>query len=95
MAFFQTKNLDLDKFWRVLQWKMPVYYTAIWFILRLFGIVCGHLAHFMVIWYFFSFWYAAPSKIWQPCSVAEKKQKTTNKGRPSPNFASHNEKPFT
>jgi hypothetical protein len=24
--FFQTKTLSLDKFWRVLQWKMLVYF---------------------------------------------------------------------
>jgi hypothetical protein len=62
MAYFQTKNPDLGKFWRVLQWKMLVYYTAIWFILRLhvFGIFYGYLV------YFFSFWHDAPRKIWQP-----------------------------
>jgi hypothetical protein len=27
---------------------------AIWSILRLFGILCGHWAYFMVIWYNFS-----------------------------------------
>jgi hypothetical protein len=68
MVYFQTKNLDLDKFWRVLQWKMPVYYTAIWFILLLFGVTCVHLSYFMVILYiFFTFWYVALRKIWQPC----------------------------
>jgi hypothetical protein len=34
--------------------EMLIYYTAVWFILRLLGIVCGHLAYFMVIWYIFS-----------------------------------------
>jgi hypothetical protein len=44
--------------------------TRTFFILRLFGIACGHLEHFVVIWYiFFSFWYVAPIKIWQPCCV--------------------------
>jgi hypothetical protein len=32
MALFQTKNPDLDKFWRVLQWKMLVYLMAIWYV---------------------------------------------------------------
>jgi hypothetical protein len=32
MAYFQTKNPTLGKFWRVLQWKMLVYFTAIWYI---------------------------------------------------------------
>jgi hypothetical protein len=35
MAYFQTKNPDLGKFWRVLQRKMLVYFTAIW------SIVCS------------------------------------------------------
>jgi hypothetical protein len=35
-------------FWRVLQ---LVYVMAIWSILRPFGIFCGHLVHFIVIWY--------------------------------------------
>jgi hypothetical protein len=37
---FQTKNTNLGKFWRVLQWKLLVYFVAIW-------------KHFMVIWYIF------------------------------------------
>jgi hypothetical protein len=44
MAYFQTKNTNLGKFWRVLQRKMLVYIMAIWSILRPFGI-------FMTIWY--------------------------------------------
>jgi hypothetical protein len=64
MAYFQNKNLNLGKFWRVLQWKMSVYFIAIWsmivgtiwYILWPFGIFSGHLVYFMVIWYFFPFW---------------------------------------
>jgi hypothetical protein len=37
-----------------------VHCTAIWFILRPFGIFYGHLV------YFFPFWYAVLRKIWQP-----------------------------
>jgi hypothetical protein len=41
-TYFQTKNPNLGKFWRVLQWEMLayifygdlVYFTALWFILR-------------------------------------------------------------
>jgi hypothetical protein len=29
MAYFQTINPNIGKFWRVLQWKMLVYFTAI------------------------------------------------------------------
>jgi hypothetical protein len=54
MAYFQTKNPNLGKFWRVLQWKMFVYYLSVWSILRLFGIFCGPLVYFMAIWYIFS-----------------------------------------
>jgi hypothetical protein len=36
MAYFQTKNTDLGKFWRVLQWKVLVYYMPIWSIIWLF-----------------------------------------------------------
>jgi hypothetical protein len=48
MAHFQNKNPNLGKFWRVLQWKMLVYF--VW----PYGILCGHLVKFMVIWYNFS-----------------------------------------
>jgi hypothetical protein len=54
MAYFQTKDPDLGKIWRVLQWQMFVYYIAVWYILRHLGILCGHLVHFMVIWDIFS-----------------------------------------
>jgi hypothetical protein len=49
MVYFQTKNPNLGKLWRVFQLKMLVYFTAIWFILLPFGIFCGHLIHFMFI----------------------------------------------
>jgi hypothetical protein len=72
MAYFQTKNSYLGKFWRDLQWKMPVYifyvylvyFLAIWNTLWPFGI--------FYIWcfleHFFPFWYVVQRKIWQPCS---------------------------
>jgi hypothetical protein len=50
MVYFQTKK-NWGKFWRVLQWKMMVYLTAIWSISLPFGIFFGHLVYFMVIWY--------------------------------------------
>jgi hypothetical protein len=45
MVYFQTKNPNLGKFWRVLQWKMLVYQD--------------HLEHFPAIWYiyFMALWY--------------------------------------
>jgi hypothetical protein len=58
MAFYQTKNPDLAKFWRVLQWKMLAYFTAIWSVFRpfwsilwLFGIFYGSLVYFSPVWY--------------------------------------------
>jgi hypothetical protein len=66
-GFFQTKNPNLGKFWRVLQWKILVYFMIIWSISRPFEIFCGHLVYFVVIWYIFPhFWYFVPRKIWQP-----------------------------
>jgi hypothetical protein len=48
MVCFQTKDPNLGKFCRVLQWKMLVYFMAIWSILRLFVIYIlwsfGHLS---------------------------------------------------
>jgi hypothetical protein len=45
---------DFGKFYSRL-----VYFTVISYILRPFGIFCGHLG------IFFSFWYFVPRKIWQ------------------------------
>jgi hypothetical protein len=45
MVCFQTKNPNLGKFWRVLQWKMMVYFMVTWSILRSF------YTYFMDIWY--------------------------------------------
>jgi hypothetical protein len=53
MAYFQTKNPNLGKFWRDLQLKKLVYFKAIWYILLSFGIFCRHLIHFIVIWNIF------------------------------------------
>jgi hypothetical protein len=74
MVCFQTKNTNLGKFWRVLQWKMLEYFIAIW------SIFYRHLVYFVAIWYvlwpfgifygylvyFPPFWYVVPRKIWQP-----------------------------
>jgi hypothetical protein len=54
MVCFQTKNPNLGKFWRVLQWKILVYFMTIWSILRPLEIFYGNLAYFVVIWYIFS-----------------------------------------
>jgi hypothetical protein len=43
MICFQTKNPNLGKFWRALEWKMLVFLWS-------FGIVYGRLVYFMAIW---------------------------------------------
>jgi hypothetical protein len=54
-TYFQTKNPNLGKFWRVLLWEMMVYFyvlvyfTDIWYILWLIGIVYGDLVHLFPI----------------------------------------------
>jgi hypothetical protein len=53
MVYFQTKNPNLGKFWRVLLWKIllyfitiwPAYFTAIGTILWPFDIFCGNLVY--------------------------------------------------
>jgi hypothetical protein len=68
MGSFQTKNPNLGKFCRALDWKM----LPLW----PFGIFDRHLGYFMTIWYivcsfvlFVRFWYIVSRKIWQPCSA--------------------------
>jgi hypothetical protein len=47
---FQTKNPNLGKFWRALDWKILIYFMAIWNILRTFGKLYDNLVNFMTIW---------------------------------------------
>jgi hypothetical protein len=54
MVCFQTKNPNLGKFWRALDWKMFIYFMAIWNILSRFEIFYGRLVHFVFIGYIFS-----------------------------------------
>jgi hypothetical protein len=67
MVYFQTKNPNLGKFWRALEWKPLVYfYENMEYLMTIccnlwqFGIVCGHLV------YFSQFVMFGPRKIWQP-----------------------------
>jgi hypothetical protein len=67
MVCLQTKNPNLGKFLRTLEWKMLFYFmtiwnifTAIWYNVWPFGIVCGHLVYFPRFGMFGS------RKIWQP-----------------------------
>jgi hypothetical protein len=45
MVNFHTKNPNLGNFWRVLQWKMLVYFMDVRYILQPFGILYGHLVY--------------------------------------------------
>jgi hypothetical protein len=51
----------LGAFWRVLQWKMLVYFMDIWSILRPFDIFYGHLVVCNLV-YFPPFWYTYCTK---------------------------------
>jgi hypothetical protein len=80
LAYFQTENPNLGKFWRGLAiedigifYSHLVYFTVIWSILRSFGLFYGHLVYFTAIWsilwlfsIFFPFWYVVPKKSGNP-----------------------------
>jgi hypothetical protein len=51
MVPFQTKNPNLGKFWKALDWKMLIYFMPILNILPTFGIFYNHSAHFAFIWH--------------------------------------------
>jgi hypothetical protein len=48
---FKPKILICVKFWRVLQWKMHVYFVAILYILGIFCIFLGYFVYFRDILY--------------------------------------------
>jgi hypothetical protein len=69
-VIFSIRNLNLGKFWRVLEWKMFIYSVVIWNILLPFGVhiswqfgkFCCHLV-FILLPVLVCF----TKKIWQPC----------------------------
>jgi hypothetical protein len=71
MVYFQNKKPNLGKFWRVLQWKVLVYFMDIGSILWSFLTFCGHLVFNGLS----PFWYIVPRKIWQSCSLHDKYMK--------------------
>jgi hypothetical protein len=76
MVYFQTQNTNLGKFWRVLQWKLLVYFMAIWSILWPFGLFYGHFGLFCgYLVYFSPFWYVAPRKSWQSWTLQSPSEK--------------------
>jgi hypothetical protein len=52
MVYFKTKNYNLGKFWRTLEWKMLKYVMAIWNILLTLGICYDHLVQFVDLVHF-------------------------------------------
>jgi hypothetical protein len=56
MVSFQTKNPNLGKFWRAIDWKMFLYFMAILEYFQTFGIFYDHWVHFVFIWYIFPVW---------------------------------------
>jgi hypothetical protein len=46
MVCFQTKNPNLGKIIRASDWKMMIYFMAIWNILWAFGIFYGYLEYY-------------------------------------------------
>jgi hypothetical protein len=55
-GIFSNQNTNLGKFWSVLQWKMLVYFMAIWYILRNLRSL-AYFVEFKIISIFFPFWY--------------------------------------
>jgi hypothetical protein len=41
-GYLKTRNPNLGIYWWALEWKMLVYFKAIWYNLWPFGTVCGH-----------------------------------------------------
>jgi hypothetical protein len=54
MVCFQTKNTNLGKVWRASDWKILIYFTAVWNILQTFEIFYDHLVEFVFVWHIFS-----------------------------------------
>jgi hypothetical protein len=50
MVYFQTKNSNLGRFWRALEWKLLVSDIPIWNILRPFGIFAWSFGKFAPFW---------------------------------------------
>jgi hypothetical protein len=66
MVYFQTKNPNLGKFWRLMQWNMLVYFMSIWYILRQIGRFLWPMGRFSgILVYFFRFGNVVARKIWQ------------------------------
>jgi hypothetical protein len=62
MVSFQTKNPNVGKFWRALDWKLLIYFMAVRNILQTFDTFYYQLVHFALIWYIFLVWVSCTKK---------------------------------
>jgi hypothetical protein len=101
MVYFQLKNSK--NFCKVLQWKMLVYFMAIWSISQLFGVCYGHL----LLWSFGKFfprfgmfWYQEKSgnTARQPLFASDRRSKPIFAGlahiQETSRWRAHPTKPF-
>jgi hypothetical protein len=71
-SIFYTKNPNLGKFWRVLEWKMLAYFIAIWYIFRQFGIYFVAIRYILLLFgNVFKFWEKSGNPGWQLCSFPD------------------------
>jgi hypothetical protein len=77
---FKPKLQILGKFWRVLQWKVLVYFMDTWSILRSFVIFYGHLVHLARgnLVYFFPVLVFCTKKSGNPGSRRKRTKKSMN-----------------
>jgi hypothetical protein len=76
-GLFSIKNPKLGIFWRT-------FYGKCWYILWPFGICMNNVSWTLGLFcvnlvHFSPFWYIAPRKIWQPCSLARFSLQSENK----------------
>jgi hypothetical protein len=66
-------------------YKRLIHFTVFYYILWIFGIVCGNLV------YFSPFWYFVPRKIWQPWLQRRRCKNLYRNIQPSPYFKKEEE----
>jgi hypothetical protein len=76
MVCFQTKNPNLDKFWRALEWKMRVHFISHWGYFTVIGDILWPFGNVVEIWYSFP---PFGIKIWQPCRVGHLSRRKSQK----------------
>jgi hypothetical protein len=59
---FSNQKSQFGKKFRASDWKLLIYFMAIWNTLRIFGIFCDYSVHFVFIWYIFPVWVSCTKK---------------------------------